>query len=490
MFVAMEQKINKRKSSPLSANYAEAQMGKIPPQAVDIEEAVLGTLLLYTNSIIEIYDILFEDAFYKDQHRTIYAAIRRVYEKGGKIDYLTIKQELLLMEQLEAVGGVYALTKLSERVGSDANIEVHARILIQKYIERELIRVGSDAVRSGFDETVDVFDKVDAVAHNIQVTQERLIGKKVSANISDAAEALYLKIANHDHNSPSGIPTGCRDLDSLTGGWQNGELSILMARPGMGKSSWLIESIMAAMSSHKRAAVFSIEMSAESFIQRIFSNRSGILHDKIKNRRLNGHEMTLLAHHKDAVKDMPLHICDEARVNTQTIKTYIRGINRSAPTKVQILFVDYLQMVKVPDGVKFANRDAEVTAISRDLKAIAKEFDIPVVVVSSMNREAEKRADKRPEMSDARDSGSIESDADLIIGLYRPAVYCEMACDNRDREYNEMSQELYERITEVIVMKQRSGACGTIWQEFDGSLFKFTNYHKQKGDNPDEEPPF
>jgi len=476
-------KEDKRNSRRLPDNYSQA-LGKIPPQAIDVEQQVIGTLMLYTNSIIEIYDVLFAQAFYKEQHQLIYQAIRSIYEKGSKVDILTVRQELLKMEKLDLVGGAYALTGFTQGVGSDANIEVHARIIIQKYIERELIRVGAEAIRSGYEESVDVFDKVDAVAHLVQQTQETLIGKKINSTISESAEALFQKIYNHDHNAPSGIPSGCSDLDKLTGGWQNGELSIIMARPGMGKSSWLIESIITATNHGKRVAVFSIEMSSESFIQRIFSNMSCILHDKLKNRKLNGQEMEELRTYKDKVKEMPLHICDESRVNTQTIKTYIRSINRSSPTPIEILFVDYLQMVKVPDGIKFSNRDAEVTAISRDLKAISKEFNIPVVVVSSMNRDAEKRADKRPEMSDARDSGSIESDADLIIGLYRPSVYCENAHDNRDEVYREMEQSVYEKIAEVIVLKQRSGACGTIWQEFDGSLFKFSNYVKMGGEAP------
>ena len=472
---------NNRKSKASTEIYG---LGKIPPQAIDIEEAVLGAVLLEKNAMLEVYDIISGEMFYKDAHQKLFTACVDLYNKNEPIDMLTVTKQLRSKGELEQVGGAYYISGLTSRVASTTNIEYHARIILEKYTEREIIRISGNGVKDAYDEQKDVFDQLDTMGLEIQKCQETLLGKKLDANISEQAEALYQKIITHDKNKPSGIPTGFYDLDRITGGWQRGELTVLMARPGMGKSSWLIESILTSCKLNKRVAVFSIEMSTESFLQRMFSNMTTIIHDKIKQRQLDFNEMDLMLSIKNSIKEYPLHICDEARVNTQTIKTYLRGINRSATSKVEILFVDYMQMIKVPDGMKFSNRDAEVTMISRELKAIAKEFDIPVVVISSMNRDCEKRTDKRPEMSDARDSGSIESDADLILALYRPWVYWREAHENKEKEYQEMEQALYEKITELMVLKQRSGSTGRIWQLFDGSRFKFDNYRKESDSIP------
>lgn len=459
---------------------------KLPPQAIDIEEAVLGAIMLEKNAILEVCDIISSEMFYKDAHRRIYESCMELYNKNEPIDILTITKHLRSKGNLELIGGAYYITQLTSRIASSANIEFHARIILEKYTEREIIRISGNGIRDAYGDQRDIFDQLDSMSLEVQRCQETLIGKKLSANISDQAEALYQKIITHDKNKPSGIPSGFYDLDKITGGWQRGELTVLMARPGMGKSSWLIESILTSCKTGKRVAVFSIEMSTESFLQRMFSNLTTIIHDKIKQRQLDFHELDLMLSIKNSIKEYPLHICDESRVNTQTIKTYLRSINRASQNKIEILFVDYMQMLKVPDGMKFANRDAEVTMISRELKAIAKEFDIPVVVISSMNRDCERRPDKRPEMSDARDSGSIESDADLILALYRPWVYWNEAMDNREKVFQEMDQSLYQKITELIVLKQRSGSTGTILQLFDGARFKFDNYRKES----DGMPPF
>lgn len=472
--------LDKRKQRPPD-NF---QLGKIPPQAVDIEEVVLGAVLLEKNAILEVYDIISPEMFYKDVHQRIYKCCTDLYNKNQPIDLLTLTHALRASGELELVGGAYYLTQLTSRIASAANIEYHARIILEKFTEREIIRISGNGIKNAYDEGNDVFDQLDTIGLEIQKCQEVLIGKKLDSNVFDQVESLYHKIVTHDVNKPSGIPSGSYYLDKLTGGWQRGEMTVIMARPGMGKSSWLIESILTSCKLNKRVAVFSIEMSTESFLQRMFSNLTTIIHDKIKQRKLDGYELDTLLSIKNSIREFPLHICDESRVNTQTIKTYLRGINRLNKTPIEILFIDYLQMLKVPDGMKFSNRDAEVTMISRELKAIAKEFDIPVVVVSSMNRECERRPDKRPEMSDARDSGSIESDADLILALYRPWVYWNEAVDNREKLFQEMDQALYQKITELIVLKQRSGSTGTLLQLFDGARFKFDNYRRDFSDIP------
>lgn len=460
----------RRKSltSPLSS------LGKLPPQAVDLEEAVLGALMLEKDALSVVIDILKPEIFYKDTHQKIFEAIKSLFEKSSPVDLLTVTAELREMGALELVGGAYYLTQLTDRVVSAANIEFHARIISQKYIQRELIKISSEIITNAYDDTTDIFDLLDTAEKSLfEVTQNNLRRdtQKVDDIMRSAVDALE-KLRDRS-DSLTGIPSGFTALDRITSGWQPSDLVIIAARPAMGKTAFVLSCARNAAVLHdKPVAVFSLEMSSLQLVNRLISGETEIEQEKLKRGNLADHEWTQLHSRIGKLTEAPLLIDDTPALNVFEFRAKCRRLK--AQYDIQMVIVDYLQLMHGKNDGKGGNREQEIGSISRALKSVAKELNIPVIALSQLSRAVESRpaASKRPQLSDLRESGSIEQDADMVLFLYRPEYYGLM----EDESGNSTAG-----IAEIIVAKHRNGELANIPLKFVGKYVKFQDLDNEFG---------
>ena len=441
-------------------------LGKLPPQAIDLEEAVLGALMLEKDALSVVIDILKPDSFYKDNHQKIFEAITRLFQKSSPIDILTVSAELRNMGVLEIIGGAYYLTQLTDRVVSAANIEYHARIISQKYIQRELIRISSEIITNAYDETSDIFDLLDTAEKSLfEVAQSNLRRdtQKIDDIMRTAVDALE-KLKERD-SSLTGVPSGFTGLDRITSGWQPSDLVIIAARPAMGKTAFVLSCARNAAVDHgKPVAVFSLEMSSLQLVNRLISGETEIRQEKLKKGTLEDHEWTQLHARIGKLTEAPLLIDDTPALNVFEFRAKCRRLK--AQYDIQMVIVDYLQLMHGKTDGKGGNREQEIGSISRALKSVAKELNIPVIALSQLSRAVENRpaASKRPQLSDLRESGSIEQDADMVLFLYRPEYY------GLDEDENGNSTA---GIGEVIIAKHRNGELATVPLRFVGEYVKF-----------------
>ncbi len=442
------------------------ESGKIPPQAVDLEEAVLGALMLEKTALSEVADFLKADCFYKEAHHTIFTAISNLENKSQPIDILTVTQELRLMGQLEFVGGPYFISQLTNRVASAANITFHARIIVQKYIQRELIRISSNTIRKAYEDTTDVFDLLDYAEKELFQVSEGNIKKEYEKMDSLLHQAIeQIESAKNNKDGISGVPTGFTDLDRVTAGWQPSDLIIVAARPAMGKTAFVLSMARNMAVDFKiPVAVFSLEMSSLQLVNRLISSETGIQSDKLRKGTLADHEYQQLHARIGKLSEAPLFIDDTPALSIFELRAKCRRL--VAQHGVKIIIIDYLQLMTAgnSDG---GNRVQEISAISRSLKIIAKELKVPIIALSQLSRAVETRGgDKKPVLSDLRESGSIEQDADMVTFLYRPEYY--------GIQYDE-NQNPTAGVGEVIIAKHRNGSLETVQLKFIGELTKFTN---------------
>jgi replicative DNA helicase len=396
--------------------------GKIPPQARDLEEAILGAIMLEKDAFDLASDILKPECFYVDSHQRIFSAMFSLRANFLPIDILTVVEELRKKDELEIVGGPYFVTKLTNSVVSSANIEAHSRILKQKFFQRELIRISSDVISDAYEDSVDVFELMDYAGEQLS---KLIIDKtqKQYVKLEQSVDRLLNKVEEMRHRADgvTGVPTGIYKLDDLTGGWQNGDLIILAARPSIGKSAVAGNlARLAALSQEKPTAVgiFSLEMSDMQWSERLLAAESLIDAWKIKRGRVSDHEMQHLQQTADnRLRKLEIFIDDSSSIDLHSLRAKARRmVNKD---KVGMIIVDYLQLMN-GDHTRGSNREQEISQISRGLKGLAKELQIPIIALSQLNRGVEKDG-KPPKLSDLRESGAIEQDADVVIFLVPPS---------------------------------------------------------------------
>jgi len=439
--------------------------GKLPPQAVDLEEAVLGALMLEKDALSAVVDILKPDCFYKDAHRYIFAVIHELFNKNQPIDILTVTQALKKKGELELVGGAFFISQLTSRIASAANIEYHARIILQKHIQRELIRISGETIRDAFEDNIDVLEMLDKAEKNLFEIAEGNIRRNYEDMTSLVSKAMKeIEIAANQKEGITGVPSGFTDLDRVTSGWQRSDLIIVAARPGMGKTAFVLSLARnAAIKFGNPIAFFSLEMSSLQLVNRLISAESGIVSDKIRKGRLENYEWEQLNSKIKPLLDAPLFIDDTPALSVFELRAKCRRL--VAEKKVSMIIIDYLQLMVAAGDSKVGNREQEISTISRSLKAIAKELNIPIIALSQLSRAVETRgSSKRPQLSDLRESGAIEQDADMVMFIYRPEYY------ELDQDENGNSTK---GVAEIIVAKNRNGALKTVNLKFIGSLTRF-----------------
>jgi replicative DNA helicase len=451
-----------------AASLIQLERGKIPPQALDLEEVVLGAMLIDKKGVDEIIDILHPEVFYREAHQHIYQAIFSLFESSEPIDLLTVSAELKKSGKLDAVGGNHYLIGLTQKVASSAHIEFHARIILQKYIQRSLIKISNEIIQEAYDESTDVFDLLDAAESKLyDVTQGNIKRSAETAqNLVIQAKKKIEEIANKE--GLSGVPSGFDQLDKLTSGWQPSDLVIVAARPGMGKTALTLSMARnIAVNGQIGVAFFSLEMSSVQLITRLISAETGLSSEKLRTGKLEKHEWEQLNVKVKALESAPLYIDDTPSLSIFDLRAKARRL--ASQHQIKLIIIDYLQLMTAGSNQKGGNREQEISTISRNLKALAKELNIPVIALSQLSRAVETRGGtKRPILSDLRESGAIEQDADIVSFIYRPEYYQITEWDDEERSSTTGQAEF-------IVAKHRNGGLGNIRLKFIGNLGKFDN---------------
>ena len=473
---------NVKNLSPIridKTNIISLEKGKLPPQVLDLEEAVLGAMMIDKKGVDEVIDILQPDAFYKEAHKYIFEAIVQLFTDTQPIDLLTVSAQLRKNAKLELAGGDFYLIQLTQKISSSAHIEFHSRIILQKFIQRSLIRISSDIIEESYDETTDVFDLLDKAESKLyEVTQGNI------KRSSETAQSLVLQakkrieeIANQ--KGLSGVETGFTKLDAITSGWQPSDLIIIAARPGMGKTAFVLSMARnIAIDFGHPVALFSLEMSSVQLITRLISSETGLSSEKLRTGKLEKHEWEQLSVKVKNLEKAPLFIDDSPSLSIFDLRAKARRL--ASQHGIKIIIVDYLQLMTAGgNGKNGGNRGQEISTISRNLKALAKELGIPVIALSQLSRAVETRgSSKRPLLSDLRESGAIEQDADIVSFIYRPEYY-------KIDEWDDEEQSPSAGQAEFIIAKHRNGSLENVRLKFIGNLGKFDNLEDYTGSYDD-----
>ena len=443
-------------------SHINQDMGKLPPQAIDMEEAVLGALMLERDALYEVVNVLKPESFYKDAHKDIYQAIISLFEKSEPVDMRTVANQLRETGKLDSTGGAYYIADLTSKVSSAANIEYHARIVAEMHIKRELIHMSSQVRNMSYDDTEDAFQVIEY----LEMQLSSLVEKNVSGELMRLSESINKSVStitNMKNLDVTGVSSGLHDLDRITNGFQNSELVIIAARPGMGKTAFVVTCMLNAVKQGKVVAMFSLEMSRFQLDQRIISSESFVELSKIKKpKEATPEELMKIREVKSRVANYEMYIDDTPSIGLIDLKAKCRRLQ--ANQGLDMVVVDYLQLMSDKSS---KNREQQIANISRGLKEIAKEFDVPVIALSQLSRAVEQRGgDKKPLLSDLRESGSIEQDADLVAFLYRPEYYGITSAENGESLFGKGM---------VIVAKNRQGALDEAFLKFLGRYTKWDN---------------
>lgn len=451
------------------------EMGKLPPQALELEEAVIGALMLEKDAYFDISEILRPESFYNDHHRYIFEAITQLALQRKPIDMLTVGEQLKVMGKLEEAGSQIYLAELTSKVASATSIVYHSQIIAQKYLARELIRVATDIQTKAFDEKTDVDDLMQNAEGQLFEVTQRNIKKDVTPVGEILSEAINrIQLAGQQENGYTGIPSGFNRLDAITNGWQPSTLNIIAARPAMGKTAFVLSMAKnMAVDYQKAVAIFSLEMSNLELVNRLVINVSEIEGEKIKRGKLVEYEWMQLQSRTTQLVNAPIYIDDTPSLSVFELCSKSRRLKNEH--KIDCIIIDYLQLMNA-SGMSYGSREQEVSIISRSLKALAKELNIPIIALSQLNRGVEGRTgdEKRPQLSDLRESGAIEQDADMVLMIHRPEYYKIM----EDRDHNST-----EGIAEIIIAKHRSGSVGDVRLRFKKEFIKFTNLDENNDSN-------
>lgn len=462
------------KTNKLIPRDISESLGKLPPQALDLEEAVLGALMLEKNALNTVVEFLKPEHFYSDIHKEIYQAIIELFKASEPVDMRTVVNQLRKMGKLELTGGAYVIAALTAKVSSAANIEYHARVVIELAIKRTLIQVASQIHQDAYEDTTDVFELLDKTEQSIFEISDSNLRKNYDTMRNLMERAIQeLQILKDHKDGLTGVPSGFTALDRITSGWQKSDLVIIAARPGMGKTAFVVSALRNAAVDFKiPVAIFSLEMASVQLVNRMISAEAELEGEKIKKGNLAEHEWAQLVHKTGKLSAAPIFIDDTPALSILELRAKCRRLK--AEHGVQLIVIDYLQLMR---GELGGNREQEIASISRALKGIAKELNVPVLALSQLSRGVETRGgDKRPQLSDLRESGSIEQDADIVMFLYRPEYY-KITVDEEGMPTQGLG--------EVIVAKHRNGSTGTAKLKFVGKFTKFTDFDSPAAyDNP------
>jgi replicative DNA helicase len=451
------------------------EKGKLQPQVLDLEEAVLGAMMIDKKGVDDVIDILQPDAFYKEAHKHIFEAIVQLFTETQPIDLLTVSAQLKKNAKLELAGGDFYLIQLTQKISSSAHIEFHSRIILQKFIQRSLIRISTEIIEDSYDETTDVFDLLDRAESKLyEVTQGNI------KRSSETAQSLVLQAKKRieeiaGQEGLSGVATGFDKLDKITSGWQPSDLIIIAARPAMGKTAFVLSMARnMAIDFGMPVALFSLEMASVQLITRLISSETGLSSEKLRTGKLEKHEWEQLSTKVKNLEKAPLFIDDTPSLSIFDLRAKARRL--VSQHGIRIIIVDYLQLMTAGgNGKGGGNREQEISTISRNLKALAKELNVPVIALSQLSRAVETRgSSKRPLLSDLRESGAIEQDADIVSFLYRPEYY-------KIDEWDDDEASPTAGQAEIMIAKHRNGSIENVRLKFIGHLGKFDNLEDYSG---------
>lgn len=438
--------------------------GRVPPQDIEIEEAVLGALLLEPEVVPDVLDQLQSDCFYKEQHAKIFGAICTLSTRNEPVDILSVSNELRKNGELEAVGGMAYLSALTNKIGAAAHIDYHSKVLLQKFLQRELIRISYDVQKAAYDDTLPVDELVDTAEEKIFTLAERNVHtetKSITSIINRAVAQIEENQKRED--GLSGVPSGYTGIDQVTFGWHPGDLIILAARPAVGKTAFVLTMARNMAVDHKvPVAIFSLEMPDTQLVTRLFVGETRLPSDKLRGaRKLTEADWKQLHDGLNLLSQAPLWIDDTPSLSIYEFRSKARRLVQK--NGVKMIIIDYLQLMAGPPELK-GMREQEVAAISRSLKAIAKELGVPILALSQLSRAVETRGgNKRPQLSDLRESGAIEQDADIVMFIHRP-------------EYvGTADSSTYPGQTELIIAKHRNGEVKDVNMKFESSLVRFVD---------------
>jgi len=456
-----DNRYSNRKKPPMGL-----EMGKLPPQVNDLEEAVLGALLLEKDAFLSVSELLKPEHFYKEAHKHIYKAIMDLEAHEQPVDMLTVTQQLKKMGKLEEIGGAFYVTQLTSKVASAAHIEYHARIIWQKFLQRQMIHISSDLQTKAYDDSIDVNDLLEEAESTFFMLSQGSMKRdatQINPVIQDAVDRI--KEASQREDGMSGTPSGFAALDRITSGWQGSALIIIAARPAMGKTAFILSMARQMALNHKTpVAIFSLEMSNVELVNRLIVSETELSADKIKKGNLAPYEWEQLDHKIQNLIDAPIFVDDTAGLSVFELRAKCRRLKKQHDIKCVI--IDYLQLMNA-SGMNPGSRQEEVSLISRNLKGLAKELDVPIIALSQLNRGVESRAGaegKRPQLSDLRESGAIEQDADMVCFIHRPEYYR----ITEDEQGNSLIG-----MAEIIIAKHRAGPTADVRLRFRAELARF-----------------
>lgn len=453
----------RQNQTPIDHNF-----GHLQPQSLEIEKIVLGALMIDKDAFTVVSEIINADTFYENRHQKIYQAIQTLNMEEKPVDIVTVVEELKREGTLEEIGGAVYIAELTQHVVSSAHIELHSRILAQKFLARQLISFASKIETRAFDESVDIDELMQqAEGMLFELSQKNM--KRDYTQIDPVLERAVKNIQKAASNTGglTGVPSGYTKLDDITSGWQPSDLVIIAGRPAMGKTSFALSIAKNIIVDYEiPIAFFSLEMNDEQLVNRLISNTCEIPGSKVMNGQLNDDEWRRLDKNIRKLQGKPLYIDDTAALSIFELRTKARRLVREKG--VQLIMIDYLQLMNA-NGARFGNRQEEVSTISRSLKGLAKELNIPVLALSQLNRTVENRDGidgKRPQLSDLRESGAIEQDADMVLFVHRPEYY-HIYQDEKGNDLRGMAQ--------IIIAKHRKGAVGDVLLNFKGEFTRFSN---------------
>lgn len=451
---------NKNQPNKLIPQNISESLGKLPPQVREMEEAVLGAIMLEKEAInVALESSLQPDHFYDDRHKEIYTACLGLFSASEPIDLRTVRNQLAKTGKLELIGGAYFIAELTSKVSSAANISKHIRVVQEKFMARKLIEVASQIHHDAYEDTTDIFDLIEKASNSLY---EMDVAKSSQKKILDMVTLMNMTVQNLQAKSSrgglTGIASGFTLLDRITSGWQKSDLILVGARPGCGKSSWMLSVARTASKEHP-VAIFSLEMSSIQLGERLISADYEIENDKMRSGLLQDHEWTRIGHDQTKLSSAKMYIDDTPAISIFELRTKCMRLKREVG--LEMIIIDYLQLMT---GERSGNREQEISSISKGLKGLAKELNIPVIALSQLSRAVETRADKRPMLSDLRESGSLEMDSDLVMFLYRPEYYKITVDENGMPTAG---------ICEIDVAKHRNGGTGMVKVRFLKFFTKF-----------------
>ena len=462
-----------------SGDISQLMFGKVMPQALDLEEAVLGAAMLDKGAFSIIVEKLRAESFYLPAHQEIFKVMTQLFANTKPIDILTVHEELRRIEKLDEVGGVNYLMELTNKVASAANIEYHAQIILQKYIQRELIQVSTKTINDAYADTKDVLEMLDLAEQGLfDITDKNLNTGFQAVSAVAAKVQKEIEQLSQRGDGLTGVTTGFSELDKITNGWQKSDLIIIAARPGMGKTAFTLSLANNAANSGVGVGIFSLEMADTQLVQRLISMESMVEASKLREGKLTKDEWPILHGAVEKLSEMPLYIDDTPAINIFELRAKCRRLKQNH--NIGLVVIDYLQLMSAGDSSKRGNREQEISSISRALKGMAKELGLPVIALSQLSRAVETRGgNKKPQLSDLRESGAIEQDADIVTFIYRPDYY-----DLAD------GMEISDNMAEIIISKHRNGALGSVNLKFIKENVKFVeddsmNFRNMPGQESD-----